>query len=1149
VKAAGNGPKTICSGFSTDKKKLEYCEQKVEEQCMNPVKKMCEELNPKKDGDAYKKCASEAQSSWERPQDEALKKALESQAKKFVVDFRDHDGVRQTFSASNMNECSKTVKDVVDNYGAPKPPDSNPTPKETPRSQPAIIAPDLPPQPSPGRPHVVGHGHPRRPSAPVNMKPPMPPPPIMVADATPAPDAKADPHAEARKKLEVIKRRAAEARARLEAGKKQPGKTPSDPLTEARARLALIKARAQKARERLEEAKRRAAEARREEVQPPTKQRDPIPAIEPPKGTPTPPIEPSTRPALPPVVPPVPPTVPSPPLPDKPKPDAEPPKVSAADLVKIRAAEAKSAREELALARKKLVEAEKAEALARKEARKLGKVKARLAKVERVEEKKEPAAGKAIDTSAREAMMKRESEREEKLARVALAKELRARKEQELKAKIEEAKKAKLEAAAKAKEERAAKAREAKEAVEARKATAAADKAAREQAARDAEAAKKAKAVPGTKVAVVTGIERPSVTSTVPTPEIVPVTLTPENFNDVIINSRRPVIIAVTDQVHRRSVDIVQGLIKEQASLKDPSSKAAIAILDVGNKQTRQHLWERLVNLRKDFGPVMINKNQIKPCAIFRYEGRSLKFYTTETGVGVDTPDWGEPRIPRLTRGTYLEKLKYGSFKYPLAIYVVRDPADGGFVGESMQDAREKFYINWSDSDDRAFATQVLGIPPLSDDQAYVVYESKEPDKYGFMHELSLSSIKPQSTPGLIDRSTLTEDPFEFVYLDNNDYERYFGGNNSEDALVVVGDPLSASTQKLVQRIVDEKRQLSSKNRLFVIPYSKAHKSTEIIERLKLPVRKNTGLPQVFEVKRSEGGGHVIKPFKPRGFERVHAGNNLWQEIDKKETQDVLVVIGDDNRGTNAAVAEATHKVQKHLIERSGIITVEGRKQEVKRMVFVSYGEALRLLRHYSGGVIEDAIHAKASKGLPQMYLMTGRGKKRGGVEITPKEIGLPDDFAAAPMRFGQEIYKPGSSTETPMDREKLRRQAALKEKGGVAHVFTETRIGNRRWDTFSRFVIVIGKKDDPRVQKAMAEVVRKETAESERRTLFLLDATIPAGLRFEEKVAYSHAFLRELEKIGVPSYKSGGVAVFSCARDSLRKAPECKPYPLTNGK
>jgi len=1006
VKAGGNGPKTICSGLSPDKKA--YCERAVEEQCQQPVKNWCGELHPKKDN-KRKMCEAEANRLWTETKDLALRNALQNQAKRFQIDL---SGMRPD-PLYNIKDCAETVYEIVDKIGLPKS-DKPPMP----------AAPASPPQQKPLRP-------PKQPSSPA-----------------PRPSAAKASLFPAKRPSHVTRQSTSKVFVEVKS------KTDLQGLGLERKRtIFFIGDSGDFATEGLKK------------------------IIEEREGD------------------------------------------SAVNLIFIeRTNFSKEFVDYVELSHlfnantilpqyfeMKFDKSGQWEWLIYNvtprtplEKRRMRDIRVRFAQLQALEalRARQKRGGERIGVSgipdqkgltkpAEEAKAKPVKE-----AKVKPVKEAKAKPVKKAKAKPVKEAKAKLEPEKKVKEPPAK--------VEMPKPT-------KKVAVAPVEPVRKAKPVEAEE------------DETTPKAGLA-VKLTMTNFSMFFAQNKRPVVIAVAYAKHRLATTI--GALQEEQLKKSEKEKAFIAILDINNKDTRQKLWRRIVSLEQEF-PGMIDEGHIKPFTALTYETNQLnnrmvlKAYNGSVNVGTAPQP---PRIPMLTQESYLQRLKRGELQYPITIFLTRDPTDGDFVNATRDRQGQAFYIDWSKIENRSFAMRYFGVS-LTDIDRYAEWKFSNPNEQGYCTSWGEGSGGFLSIHELLDSSAFVEDPLQFRYVGNHDFDRFFGEKNREESIVVVGDPKDPRTQMLLQQIsgeqrdrqiadtklagqvADEKSDTGRKKRLIMIPKSDEYNPSIILQRLIINNGKSKS-PKAYTVQWNKRGKIVTKPYKPRGFEtvRISGSNDVWKRLVQDTGENTLIVIGDTDETWNKSIAETTNKLRgmfqdvlkAHQEAGSADDSVrvqmsENRMIPVTKFVYISYADAQRLFRKaMENPKTEDVIpySLKNNKALPQMFLAyssrSPKGVKNREIEAVSMQY---FNLKAAPVQAERVVAPAGQgrvdrATTWELGKGKSERKITAVEQRCSSQEFVEIKPSiTESWQMSTEVVIVMGDRGSNAVEKykkTVTELQRK---------------------------------------------------------------------------
>lgn len=551
----------------------------------------------------------------------------------------------------------------------------------------------------------------------------------------------------------------------------------------------------------------------------------------------------------------------------------------------------------------------------------------------------------------------------------------------------------------------------------------------------------------------------------------VAVTLMPANFNQFFHKiSSRNVIVAIMDPGPNKYGSIVEELEKEQQALAE-SDQAYIAVLDVTDKETVEALWQKLTNKyvipQKPKG--LIDHSFLKPFAVLQYgydssAGRNvLKSYDGSVaivGKGPLPPPVPElkPEVDKMqnTGFNFLSWVKKGSHivKFPVTVYLVHDPSDYNFVASASKAKKNAnkyggsvFYINWSKPENQALAT-ILNLPPLTDAMKFTAWqiEKDQIGKFGYV-EGSYTGVtgEKMALDYLLDASYLWgDDRFHYVLPEN--FDDYFSAENREDSIVVVGDLFDSKTQKLLEKISEEKKDLGHDKRLIMIPFAKDY-GIDIdkanfkefqgyikadLAKLGIKLKSPPGKPLVYEITYKDGKKKKTT-YTPHGFMVWHPDNQLWKKEVINSGQNVLVVVGAtgkvwdasggvDGKGAwNKKVPQATKDLKTHLAEDMSDGTVKVGKKKVKKLVYISHADFERIwasdiekIKEMESGdpyafADDESIPALyfKSKTLPMMFLISGSAGNRNFDVVDGDQVGMPDTWTPVKKPKETVIKKP----------------------------------------------------------------------------------------------------------------------------------------------
>lgn len=649
--------------------------------------------------------------------------------------------------------------------------------------------------------------------------------------------------------------------------------------------------------------------------------------------------------------------------------------------------------------------------------------------------------------------------------------------------------------------------------------------------------------------------------------------LTVSNFHKFFLQNARPVIVAVLDS--DASINVMNELqIEEQA--KPGPEQALIAVLDTRNAGSVVQLWNKLVGLKQKPGG-MIDEEHIKPFAVFTFAKGALGAYTGQVDVGLAPRP---PAISELQEQFYFSNIKKDKIKYPMTVYVVRDPTDAQFTTASAYDAQmadgSVFYVDWSDPESRAFATQYLGIPPLTDNYVYTAWQFSGDDlnKHGYFTNLSFVSGQLAQIDTMVNASALAHDPLQFHYVNDTNYVQYFSEQTRRESIVVVGDPLSDDVQALLERLSEEKRDLGHDMPLIMVPQFPGVDNSGVLQKLK--INKKDAKPGVYRISWNENGQVVRSKYAVHGFEIAHANNDVWSETVIGSNKNVLLVVGDTNAGYDPQIAAATGQLRENLVEgmADGSVNVSGKK--VTKLVYMDrtmlemiFRSDIQGIDNLSGAQREAAIEELSQsnvvlyqylKGnaLPQMFLISGPEGSRGGTLVAPGSIDvsmggcMPDEMPAEPVienlvkKEKQKQLDDYMASISLLEKQGVTEKSVSSQLEGMCPVFgeafTEITPMSSAWQVnLKKFILVVGNEGDADVIGAKQKLVLMKKNCLEDRRFFFVDTTLPAkGTdEYSTKVAWLAKLFKKIFNI---DSLEGDHMVLECKAKN-ESSFKCEPF------
>lgn len=663
--------------------------------------------------------------------------------------------------------------------------------------------------------------------------------------------------------------------------------------------------------------------------------------------------------------------------------------------------------------------------------------------------------------------------------------------------------------------------------------------------------------------------------------------LTAENYKKFFSQKGRPVILIVGDyELRRHEIDDIE---QEQQD-KPEIDRAFIAVLDTGDLQTTEKLWKKIAKLSQEPKGIL-DKNHIKPFAVLLFKSgkiRNIDFedvdfndtggtYLAESYYKFALPTVAELKKvinpSTMTSFNLFHLIKKGKVNYPATVFIVRDPSDADFTLEAEGVRQEGngsvFYVDWSDSDSRALAEQYLGIPPLADAHKYTRWEISGPDEHGYFKNVEFVGGVGMAEEDLIDATSVTSDPYQFLFINELNYERYINSETQLESIIIVGDPYAPKTQQLMEQISEEKRDSGHNKQLIMIPVTSGSSSTALLKELGISTKIGK-TPQAYSLTWNAQGSHVTKSYTSHGFEIVHEwgtttdeakdifdwaeeaiyeekkyDNAVWEKTVVSSNQDVLLVIGSTNSGWDSGIAQATQELRTHLVNdmSDGSVLVAGRN--VSKIVYLDYSEVLKIFASELANPQEGTIPYvfQHNNKFPQMFLITGSKSSRGGMIVTSSDISLPDGWSPDAMSSESVIIDLTKKAETSKKVEPepepvptpSTTAAETAKQGETAPKLVFKSMAGTMWALenvanvmrakgMEKFIVLIGNQSSSKVSKQKKKIIKKLSGEDV--GLFYVDSN-QIGMSVNERVSLEKLLLTVF-KI-TPQSVSGKAAVFEC--------------------